>query len=200
MAHLDLKDYSLAVEFYNHIVLRSPDAGERKSAQRYVAQIYFENLHDYERSVVEYERILKIADTPDERFRFRLNLAKSHFQLNNLDQAATELDALLSQDLQSEQKFEVKNLKANILVSAHRHSDAAGVWESLLLDFPEQAQKANVALNLVVCYEEMKDFGKAIGLLERMREGDPNPEFLDLRISRLRERRDNQPGARGWKK
>lgn len=200
VAHLDAKVYPAAVEFYKHIILRSPDALERKDAQKAVAQIYFENLQDFERSVIELEKMLKLTGSPEEAFRFRLNLAKSHLQLNNLDQATNELDVILAQKLDPDEIFEAKSLKANILVAAHRHGDAANVWKSVMTEFPERAAKENVALNLVVCYEEVKDFGSAIEVLEGMKADYPNPDFLNTRIARLKERQANQPGAQGWKR
>jgi hypothetical protein len=51
-----------------------------------------------------------------------------------------------------------------------------------------------------VIYEELKEFSKAIDVLEGMREGYAHPDFLDLRIRRLRERMGNQPGAQGLKR
>lgn len=200
VAHLDAKNYALAVEFYKHVVLRSPDSTERKAAQRFIAQIYFENLQDYDQAVVEYEKLLKNGGRPDETFGYRLNLAKSHFHLNNLDQALNEIEVLLAQPNVPEQVFETKILKANIMIAAKRQSEAATLWESILRDFPEKSQKENVALNLVVCYEEMKEFGKAIEVLESMRETDAHPEFLNMRIQRLKERKENQPGAQGLRK
>lgn len=200
VAHLETKNYPLAVEFYKHIILRSPDPEERRNAQRYVAQIYFENLLDYEKAVLEYERLLKLTTAREEAFRFRLNLAKAHLQLNALEQANNELDMILSQKLEPDEIFEAKILKANILMSDKKLNEAAVSWQEVLQEFPERSQKENVALNLVVCYEEMKDFEKAIEVLERMKADYPNPDFLNVRIARLKERKSNQPGAQGWKR
>lgn len=200
VAHLETKNYPQAVDFYRHIILRSPDPDERKLSQQYVAQIYFENLQDYEKAVLEYERLLKLTRSPEEAFRFRLNLAKSHLQLNNLDQATNELDVILGQKLQPDEVYEAKVLKGNILTGAKKLQEAATTWEAILNEFPERSQKENVALNLVVCYEEMKDFGKAIEVLERMKADYPNPDFLEIRINRLKERKSNQPGAQGWRR
>ena len=91
-------------------------------------------------------------------------------------------------------------LKAQTLVAAKKIPEAAALWELIMTTFPEKSKKENVALNLVVCYEDMKEFGKAIDVLERMREGYPHPEFLNLRIQRLKERKENMPGAKGLKK
>jgi tetratricopeptide (TPR) repeat protein len=200
IAHLEMKNYPQAVEFYKIIILKSQDPQERKNAQKNVAQIYFENLLDYEKAVIEYERLLKLTESPEEAFRYRLNLAKSHLQLNNVDQATNELDVILSQKLQPDEIYEAKSLKANILTGAHKHAEAATIWEEILKEFPDRSKKENVALNLVVCYEEVKDFGKAIEVLERMKSEYPNPDFLNKRIARLKERKQNQPGAQGWKR
>lgn len=200
IAHLDAKDYVRAVDFYRHIVLRSEDIEERRSSQKFIAQIYFENLLDYDRAVLEYEKLLKLSQRPGEDFRYRLNLAKSHLQLNNMNQALAEIDTLIKREPKAEELFEAKVLKATVLMSNKQLTEAAAMWRSILDEFPERSQKENVALNLVVCFEELKDFGKAIELLEGMREGYPNIEFLDLRIARLKERKANQPGAQGWRR
>ncbi len=52
-------------------------------------------------------------------------------------------------------------------------------------------------MNVVVIFEELKEFGKAIAVLESMREGYPNPQFLEQRIERLRERQYKPTGSAG---
>ncbi len=200
VAHLEAKNYPLAIDFYKHIVLRSEDANERKSAQSFIAQIFFENLLNFDQAVIEFEKLLKLDNSPEEAFRYRMNLAKSHYQMNNLDQAVAELNVLLEKKPDQDKIFEIKSMKANILTSLKQVTEAAAVWEEILKEFPDRSAKENVALNLVVCYEELKEFGKAIEVLEGMREGYSNPQFLESRIARLKERKENLPGARGWRK
>ncbi len=200
VAHLDAKNYPRAVEFYKILVLRSADSEERKSAQKFIAQIYFENLQDYDQAVVEYEKLLKLENTSEEAGRFRLNLAKAHFNMNNIEQALNEIEMLVTKTSSPDVLFDAKILRANSEISAKRLPEAASQWEDILKEFPDRSKKENVALNLAVCYEEMKDFSRAIGVLERMREGYEHPEFLDIRIRRLRARKDNLPGAQGLKR
>ena len=200
IAHFESGNYLLAVEFYKHIILRSTDADERKSAQKIIAQIQFESLHNYDQAVIEYERLLTLDHQPEEAFHYRLNLAKSHLQLNNIDQALSEIEILIHLSNSADEAFEANVLKANTLIAAKRPLDAAPLWESIIKQFPERSRKENIALNLVVVYEEMRDFSKAIEILERMRKDYPHPDFLDVRIQRLRERKMNQPGAQGLKR
>lgn len=198
VAQLDAKNYPLAIEFYRHIVLRSPDSEERRQAQKVIAEIQYENLQDYNQAVVEYEKLLRLQNQPSEAFRYRLLLAKSQLRLNNIDQAVAEIDLLLNQNHARDEIFEAKVLKANTLVAARQLPEAASLWHSILKDFPEKSKRENVALNLVVCYEEMNDFSQAIEVLESMRVDYAHPDFLDLRIQRLKERAKNQPGAQGF--
>ena len=200
VAHLEAKNYALAVKYYQHLVLRSEDPEERKTAQRFIAQIHFENLLDYNQAVTEYEKLLNLDVTPEEGFRYRLNLAKSHYSLNNLDQTLAELDTLLEKSPPADGVFEAKVLKANVFMTLKRLPEAATLWQEILNEFPERSKKENVAMNLVVCYEESKELGKAIDVLEKMRADYPNPEFLDIRIQRLKDRKLNLPGAQGFRK
>ncbi len=200
VAHLEAKNYPVAIEFYRHLVLHAKDENERRSAQRFIAQIEFENLKDYDKAVVEYEKLLKLDNSPQETFRYRLNLAKSHFNLTNIDQALAELEQILAGKPGKDELFEIKMLKANVLVSSAKLNDAAAVWTEILSEFPERSKKENVGLNLVVCYEELKEFDKAIALLEQLKVGYPNPDFIELRITRLKERQANLPGAQGLKR
>lgn len=199
-AHFDAKKYDQAVQFYRYILLKSEKPEERKNAQRSIAHIYFENIQDFNQAVLEYEKLLKLVDSNEEAFRYRLNLAKSHLQLNNVDQALTELNVLLEKKPAAEEVFEIKMLKGNVLVANKQLQEAAQLWESILKEFPERSVKENVAMNLVISYEELKEFGKAIAVLETMRAEYPNPRFLDQRIERLKERQYNLPGAQGWKR
>ncbi len=199
-AHLDAKKYPLAVKFYRYLVLKSDSPEERKAAQKAIAHIYYENLQDLDQAVVEFEKLLKLANTPDEAFRFRLLLAKSHLGLNNVEQALTELNVLLENKPPADGVYEIKMLTANVLVANKQLPEATALWESIVKDFPERSAKENVKMNMVVVYEELKEFSKAIAVLETMREGYPNPKFLDQRIERLKERQYNMPGAQGLKR
>lgn len=200
VAHLQLKNYSRAIDLYKFIVMSSPESQERRNAQMYTAQIYFENLHDFEKSVLEYERLLKLDLSPAEKFRFRINVARAHYQMNNHKQALSELRSIFTNDLDEDSKFEVLRLEGSVLMANRQLNDATEVWQEILKRFPDRSAKENVALNLVVCFEESKQFLKAVEVLESMRENYPNKEFLDIRIARLKERHRNLPGAEGWKR
>ncbi len=200
VALLDLQDGRAAIEFYRLLIMYSPDQNERREAQVKIAQIYYENLNDYRAAIVEYNKLLQLIRDPNEEFRFRMPLAKSHYFLNQFVQARAELKTLLSKDISGNDKFDVTLLLANISLALKNHEEAAGLFRQLMKDHPDRSRKENVALNLVMALEEQKQFADAIEILQAARSSYPTPEFIDLRIKRLKERQSQLPGAKGLRK
>jgi len=200
LAQIDLKAFQRAVDLYRFIIIASDDADERKLAQRNIAQIYFENLLYYDKAVIEFEKLLRLDYSPAEKYQFRLNVAKSHLQLGNLDQALAELDTLSKEKKSDNDEYDLEVFKSNVLMTEKKQEQAAQILENLLKKFPERAEKESLALTLTVSYEEMEQFEKAIATLEAMKKNYPHPEFLDARIARLKTRMTNRPLANGFKK
>jgi tetratricopeptide (TPR) repeat protein len=200
LAQVDLKMYSRAIELNHIVIVGSDNSEDRKTAQKNIAQIYFENVLDYEKAIIEYEKLLRLDFSDAEKHQFRLNVAKSQLQLGNFDQALAELDALSKLKNSENEEYDLGVFRANVLISQKKQEQAALVLEGLIKKFPERAEKESLALTLTVCYEELEEFEKAIATLEAMKKGYSHPEFLDARIARLRTRENNRPLANGFKK
>ncbi len=197
---LDKRDFLSAIEFYRFLILNSKDPVERIDAQKSIANIQFEKTRNFEAAIIEYNRLLTLPLPKEELFEFRLNIAKAYFQLNNFFQSQSEVESLLSQKLSSQQRFDLMLFKANLLMTDKKDPRAIEILTEIMNQFPELAKKENVPLTLAVFYEETQDFSKAISILTDLMEDYPNPEFLELKIKRLKERQGNLPGARGWRK
>lgn len=200
LALLDMQDGRTAIEFYRQLIISSPNEIERREAQTKIAQIYYDNLHDYRAAITEYNRLVLMVREPNEEFRFRMPLAKSYYFLNNYVQARAELKTLLAKELAPNERFDVILLLANISMTLKSLDDAARSFEGLLREHPERARKENVALNLVMVFEEQKKYQEAIEILESIRSTFSPPEFIDLRIKKLKERLSQLPGAKGLRK
>ena len=194
------KDYDAAIRFYRHIVFKTDSESERISAKKSMAQIFFEQLKDYNQAVLEYESLLGTKLPEQEAYHFRLNVIKSQLELNNLEQALADLEALLSLHPKGAELYEAKVLKSNIYISKKKFQEASTTLKEVIKEFPERAQKENLHLALVSCYEDLEDFTSAVAVLESMTAWYSHRDFLELRIKRLKERTSNQPGAQGWKK
>lgn len=200
IAFYEIKDYKRSIEFFRHLVMYSVDPGERRQSQMIIADIYFDHLNDYQKSITEYNRILEMPHSHSEQVEIRMKVARAYYHMNNFFQAESEVDEMLRSTIDDDQKFDCLMLKANIYLGMKDLGRAATIFKTVLTSFPKRAAQENVALTLAVAYEEQGDFAAAIGTLESMRPTYSPPEYLDLRIKRLKERQKNAPGARGLRK
>jgi tetratricopeptide (TPR) repeat protein len=196
----ETKKFSDAVMFYEHLVRFSSQERERREAQQKIADIYFEKLTDYARAIEEFNKLLLIRAAGPEEAEYRYKLAKAHFYLNRFDEAQNEIDRAIKIADAPEKKYDLQMFLASIFFNTKRIEQAIEIYNGLTKDYPDRAKSENIAMNIVVCYEELEAFDKAIDKLEKMRPTYADPEFIDLKIKRLRERRANLPGSRGLRK
>lgn len=200
IAIYDLKDFTVAERLLRALILASKNPEERVQAQRELADIYYEKLFDFEKAVVEYERLLRQLPAA-ERPAYRLKLARAHSNLNNVDQAVLEADEIIgNKKIKGPLRFETILFKANLLQLSKRPHEAVPLYLELINEWPELSKKEAVSLNLAVCYEDLGDLKNAIDILERSKKDLPSPQFIEVRIARLRERMENLPGAQGFKR
>lgn len=200
LAHFQLRQYKAASDFYLYLANYSPSLEEKTTSLKYLVQILIDHTRDYERAVEILEKLLTMDLTKGEKIQYRLQLAKANYQLARLDQAQVELQTLKENKDLGEIAYDISVFESNILVSEKRHAEAATVLKDLIEKYPSRAKVDGLQLNLVSCYEDMNDLESAIAAMESMKEDYSDPQFLELRILRLKERKKNQPGAKGLKK
>lgn len=196
----EIKDPKKAIEANRLLIDQSTDVREREIAQHKIATLTFDSLQDYQKAIIEFSRVLIFLQDPVERQQVRLNLARSHFYLNNFFQAHSEIDELLKESLGDQLRFSAMQLKGNIFLAEKKFKEAIGVFTELLEEHPERALKENIALTLAVSHEENNDYKSAIKVLESLLDKYTPREYIELRIKRLLERQKNAPGARGFRK
>lgn len=200
LAHFQLKNYDAAIEFYLYLANYSPALEEKVSSLKYLTQIYMDHSRDYERAVEVIEKLLSMDLDKQEKYFYRLQLAKSNYQLAHIDQAQAELDVLKEAKLSEDLKYEVSVFESNVLVSQKKHLEAAQLLRDLIRSNPTRAKVDGLQLNLISCYEDMNDLDAAIEAMEQMKSDYSDPQFIEFRIARLKERKKNMPGAKGLKK
>lgn len=200
IALIHTKDPHRLVIFLKHIILYSKAEDERVTSQRLLAETYFEKINDYKSAAIELNKTLEFFKSGKDNANLRLMLAKAYFFQNEFFQARTEVDTALKENVDQEFVFKALLLKANIYFNEKNLDEAINMYQKLNVEFPQKSKAEQVSLNLAVCYEEKEDFKKAIEVLEQMRVGYNMPEMIDLKISRLKARLDQAPGAKGLKK
>ncbi len=200
ISFFEIKDFNKAIDYHHFIVLNSTDEKERLESQKQIAAIYFNNLQNYQRAIIEYSKLQQMPHTDLEEAQYKMNIARAQYYQNNFFQAESEIDSLLKLKGDDATRFSALMLKGNILVARKDFVKAADIFKQLIQSYPEKAIQENVALILAVCYEENLDFKNAIAILEEHRTKYNPPEYIELRIKRLQERMKNAPGAKGFRK
>ncbi len=199
--YYEMKDFDEALKYYKYLIVHSSDLKVQKEAQTMISEIVFDHLADYKQAITEFSRLLELPHTPSEEIGHRVSIAKAYFYLSNFYQAHIEIDRILEHPrIKDDDRFDPLLLKANIYLGEKKIDEAIQVFEKIIENYPERAKKENIAVNLAICYEEKKMFDKSIELLEEAKAYYPTPEFLDIRIQRLKIRKSYLPGARGLRK
>lgn len=200
IATTEVKDYNRALLFYRHLVFYTTEPGEAIASQRQIIDVYFEHLQNYPKAIEEISRLLQVEDDKEKRIEYRVKMARSYYHMNNFQQASAEVEEILRKAESSQFEFDLKLLKANILMAAKDFDPAIVLLQELLAKWRKKALQENVPMTLAVCFEEKRDFKSAIQILESVKAEHAVPEYVELRVKRLKERSLNQPGARGWRK
>lgn len=197
ISQYEIKNYEKAIFFHKHLVLYSKDSDERINSQKEIAYINFDSLQNYQQSVVEFYKLLQMAEKESEIGTYKVSIARAYYYLNNFEQALSEINEAFRLKIPDETRFDLMILNGNILVAQKQFAKAIVIYNELLKKFPEQSKKENVNLTLAVCFEENNQFKESIEILEKLKDTYKPAEYIELRIKKLRERLKNQPGAKG---
>ncbi len=202
LALIKTKDYERALKLFRHVILNSDSPVERLDAQKNIADIHFTHLAtpDHAEAIREISKLLSLRLNNDERVEYHTHLAKAYYRANNFYQAQVEIDQVLKETKDKEKHYDLKRLKADIFLSSKDQQSAVNIYLDLLKDFPSQAKKDDIGLSLAVSYEDQEKYDKAIEVLTALKKDSEKPEYIDLRIKRLKERLAQQPGAHGLRK
>jgi tetratricopeptide (TPR) repeat protein len=200
VSFFEIKDFKKSTKYQKFIVMYSENPEERYQAQKQIADTYFTQLNDYPNAVIEINKLLAMARQPVDRAKYKMNLARAYYYQNNFSQAENEVNEFLRQIDDEKTRYELMMLKGNIALAKKDLLGAVDIYKDVMKSYPQKAEQESVALTVAVCYEELKDYKKAIEMLEVLKKTHPMPEYIDVRIKRLLARQKNAPGAKGMRK
>ena len=188
----------LQIKYLRLILLYSQDRNQRISTQRSIADTYFNNIRDYHKAIEEFSRVLALKLPEEEIKDIRLKIARSYYHVGNFQQAKIELQKL---GQNSKASFEKLLLKGHILLGERVYDKASLVFEDIIKKFPKEGNTDKIFLTLSLCYEEQKEFQKAISLLSEFLSNNTasleasQRHFITMKIRRLEETYKMQPGV-----
>ncbi len=200
ISFFDAKNFQKAIYFYKHLVVHSQQAEERIKSQRAVAEIYFDQLQEYNNAITEFSKLLQMPHSDHELAEFKISIARAHYYLNNFFQAESEINEILRLKIDEDMRFRSQILLGDLLMAQKNYKRAVDLYKEVIKNHPEKSTSENVAFAMAVCYEETDQFKEAIQVLESIKDKYQPREYVELRIKRLNSRLKNQPGAKGFRK
>ena len=186
-----VKDFIKSKKYYRYYLVHTEKRKEKIKALSRLANLSFSIFNNYKEAILHYNRLLKI-DKDDNVYFYRLQIARSYFFLNNFYQSQVEIQSVLKDD-KNPFLFESLLLLGNIYLAEKKTEESIKVLLSLVEKFPQRSIKENVLMTIAVSYEELRDFDKAIEILEKMASQVKDPAFVNSRIRSLMERKKNLP-------
>jgi hypothetical protein len=185
--------------FLKYIIEKSDKEADQIRSQKRLAEFYYDKGF-YPQAINEMNRLLSKINFKEGRAETRIKLARSNFYIKNFYQAEVELNAYIKEVEDEHEKFEGYLLKADIQAANKKYTEASNTYKEIKEKFKELYYRNQVFMNEVLLLEEQKLLDQAVVVLESVRADVENPDAIDAKIERLKERKALMPGASGLKR
>ena len=185
------------VLFYEYLIKREESEEKRNILKEKSAQLYFEDLKNYEKALELYS-FLKTANLKKREF-FSFRSALCFFELKKWDMSLKELKSLITEKPDFPVPFQYRVpkadkmfLKARVLLMREKPEQAEKVFRKIQKNYPLYFKERELFWYLSFIYESRKDFHRAILELKNFQN---TSKFLRHKIKRLKERRKSLPAG-----
>ena len=190
-----------SVWFYRYLSNSEEDEKKRNRAREKLADIYFEELKNYEKAIELYSFLKAQMDVSPKKLFYSFRMAVSFFELGKWPASLKEI-SLLEGKVKNEaslkdsgffiEKGNVDFLKARIFLMQRKYKKAETMFRKIQKTQPLYFKKNKLFFYLSFIYESRKEFYQAISELKNF---ESTSEFLSDKIERLKVRQKNQPGS-----
>ncbi|MGZ3690854.1 MAG: tetratricopeptide repeat protein [Pseudobdellovibrio sp.] len=195
IVRFEIQDYERAIKVFREIILSSDDETQRILAQESIAEIYLENIQDYNSALKELQVLEPLLTDTKKKEKTRLRIAQALFLTGKNDQALDEI-----QSAEKYIKFTGTNflkLKAEILLAQKKYKEAISAYDELKTKDPTFFADENLFIATSIVYEENEQYTEALNYLTKNQALIKDKPYYELRIKRLKERIANKPLSRG---
>lgn len=188
----EAKEYKKAIFFYRNVVRHNPEQKKIKEAQEKITEIYYEKLSEYGQAILELNRLLTLATSEEEKQKIQQKIAKTYYYDGNFNQASLEVDEFLIKWPESIKVYEMLTLKAGAQAANKKCDDAIKTYDRIIKDFGHNSGIEEIHLSKAQCYEEKKEWDKAIQILKDIKDSYVHPEVIDMRIKSIVRRKEKK--------
>jgi len=198
ISRFEIQDFDRALRIYRQIILKSQDSRARFNAQDALAEIYLENLQNYQQALKELLILEQLDIGPDLKEKTKFKIAQAQFLSGNTVESLEYVDAALKLPLSDKRPF--LKLKAQALLSQKKYEEALAAYEEIRRMDDHYFAVENLFIAASIVYEEKEDYSAAISYLEKYQDQIEDKSYYELRIKRLKEKLINKPLFKGRRK
>lgn len=187
LCYLELKQVPRAVEHYQTLVRRFPDAPEALDARANLADI-LRAAGDRRGAVAELASIVQSFPNAPEVDRYLYAAIKDYFELGDYSQAIVEARALQRRYPDSPRGADAQMLVATALSLQGEPERAIEAYEELVRRWPDSAIAPQARFEQAKVLADLEREQEAVEVLVEALKTHPSPKALQLEIARLRKR------------
>lgn len=184
--NLYLHSYHEALLAYLLVERDYPDSPLAERALKQVADIYKNQLREYLRAIVIYQKLLDMGGKDSSEAQYEM--ADCYFRLNNFEQARIEFESFLKNFPDSERSAEVQYRVATAASLEGNLDKALETFKLVSKNWPDSAYAVEARFGQAGVLEEREELRSALQILEDLRDVYPNPKILKKRIEQVEER------------
>lgn len=183
ISRLYLGKIKSALGFLNAILINYPDSEYYLPAQKEMADIFMDDLKNYDRAVSEYSKLIQMNPHQEMLTDARLRIAKCFEQSGNYDQALIEFNGLLNTEVETETKIRVE-YEINVIRYIKKNlKEAVKGFEEFINKYPQSELIPEAKFYLASAYGDSNEFSRALDLLHEIEDTYRNPEAVKIKIS-----------------
>lgn len=186
------KKWQGALFFYEALLREERDPKKAREIQKALSVIAAEKLKRCGIALRHYEDLSRAAASSSEKFLIGYQKAECFLKTGKREQALYEIDAALALPaVSSKQRVQAVLMKARLLTSLSRYSQALIFLQKSALDYP--SKQAVFRRLMAFVYERRRNLPASLRELERIR---PLTPFLKRKMRSLKERIEAAPAPK----
>lgn len=186
--YLNLYDDKKAV-YYFKFLIHSNVAGEYIfNSHKYLADIYENSLLDYDKAIIEYQRLIDIYHTLQYDDENQSRIAYCYFKKGNYYQAIIEFDNLIERYPLSKLIEDAYYQRSNIYYIMGDCDKAKEGYNKILERFPDSQYIMDAKLGIAECLDEEGFLSEALELLKELEDIYTDKELIRIKIRGVKKR------------
>lgn len=183
-----LKDFEGALFNYQEFIRLSQDRVSIYEVQKRIANIYFEQHRDSDKSIAAYKKLISFNPESLEIDLFQFRIGQAYFRQNNFEQARFEYQQLLERFPKSQFTARARFEVGNAYYMEGKYDIALEALKQVLRHHSQSEYATEAQFLMAQCLEHQDKLQNALQTYENIRGRYSSPEVLDLRVAELKKR------------